>query len=182
MFKGITPFVRDTVYVMEGEQEVARLTAVWKRPDKKKRQQLALARLQDSMALQGMNQQLEQASALDDQASMSVLEGSLKKAAAVEEATKKRIRENLYALEGLADASGAALSYTPELLDQVMEWDEYLRPLSASLGRVVDFATVEQQEKNSLTLASTGPDFPPEVLVKQQPLPTMPPTTESAES
>lgn len=171
MFKGITPFVRDTVHIMDGGTEVARLVAVWKRPDKKARAALALAMMRDGVALAAVSRRLNP-SLLRDGTAMASLELGLAEAAQLEGEARDRIKANLHTIEGLADEAGQSLGYSPELLDEVLAWDEYLRPLSESLGRVIKFETVEQQEKNSLAQAGTGQSLPPEILIKQEPLPT----------
>lgn len=190
-FKGIKPLIRDAVDIGAGD-ELVRWEVQWKRPNKAARKALMTARMHDVAVTAGMEARLK---ALQDSMSADgavvdtlmtelavVMDESMTKLAVLEAAQKSRMIESLHSIDGVQDEDGNPVAYSAEVLAELLQWDEIARPLLASFGRLIDGGIVEEAAgKNSLTLAGTGQEFPPEVLVKQEPLPSpMLSTTESA--
>lgn len=186
-YRGINPVVRDPVDIPVAGDEPVRWVAVWKRPNKAVRRELAAERMADGIAASQLEARLKAAISEADPAALEQLVADTQsEGLRIEERSKDRIRAHLERIDGIEDEGGNPVAFTPDILEQLLAWDEFYLPLSLSLGRLTDGSIVEEAAtKNSLMPAGTGLelDFPPEVLIRQEPLPsTMPSTTASADA
>lgn len=144
--KATTPTIADTVVIKDAaDNEITRFVAIWKRPDSKTRKSLLKARIDALTRYEVAKTSLGDATTTGMDTFSTALTN-------LEDESKERIRAHLERVDGLLDANDQPVTYSPDVLEAMLEWSEYTNPLAESLARLAEGRTVQEaQSKNSET-------------------------------